>query len=184
MRKQGTDGHDDHLRRDADVPQDGGPGSVSGRQAGEPVEHAELYALHALPEDEERRIESALADAEPKIRADFESRVRTAREALARAFVPGEDPPDRLFAVISSRLGHQAAKPAAGHGKVYQMWRLPADGSAPVSEGTMSAQDVAGTKRTMLADIAPYTAVAVSVEPEGGSMAPTPPLVLELPFPA
>ncbi|MDN4611011.1 anti-sigma factor [Arthrobacter burdickii] len=72
--------------------------------------------------------------------------------------------------------------PAPAEGHVYQMWRIPADGTAPVSEGTMSGEDVAGTKVTELTDISGYTAIAITVEPEGGSAAPTLPIVAQIPL--
>ncbi|MHA7278942.1 anti-sigma factor [Arthrobacter sp. MDT2-2] len=72
--------------------------------------------------------------------------------------------------------------PAPAEGYVYQMWRIPADGTSPVSEGTMSGEDVAGTKVTELTDISGYTAIAITVEPEGGSAAPTLPIVAQIPL--
>ncbi|MHA7178521.1 anti-sigma factor [Arthrobacter sp. MDB2-24] len=72
--------------------------------------------------------------------------------------------------------------PAPAEGHVYQMWRIPADGTAPVSVGTMSGEDVAGTKVTELTDISGYTAIAITVEPEGGSAAPTLPIVAQIPL--
>ncbi|OUM39849.1 hypothetical protein B8W73_15545 [Arthrobacter agilis] len=72
--------------------------------------------------------------------------------------------------------------PAPAEGYVYQMWRIPADGTAPVSEGTMSGEDVAGTNVTELTDISGYTAIAITVEPEGGSAAPTLPIVAQIPL--
>ncbi|MHA7209459.1 anti-sigma factor [Arthrobacter sp. MDT1-65] len=72
--------------------------------------------------------------------------------------------------------------PAPAEGFVYQMWRIPADGTAPVSEGTMSGEDVAGTKVTELPEIGGFTAVAITVEPEGGSATPTLPIVAQIPL--
>ncbi|MBG6216573.1 hypothetical protein IWX75_001017 [Arthrobacter sp. CAN_A6] len=72
--------------------------------------------------------------------------------------------------------------PAPPEGSVYQMWRLPTDGSAPVSVGTMTAEDVAGSKVTAVQGIDQFTGLALTVEPAGGSTAPTLPLVAEIPF--
>lgn len=72
--------------------------------------------------------------------------------------------------------------PAPPVGSVYQMWRLPADGSAPVSVGTMTAEDVAGSKVTAVKDIDRITGFAITVEPAGGSTTPTLPVVAEIPF--
>lgn len=74
--------------------------------------------------------------------------------------------------------------PAPPSGSVYQMWRVPADGSDPVSVGTMTGEEVSGSKTTELTDIDPYSAVAVTVEPDGGSPTPTLPIVLVIPFSA
>ncbi|WP_157940278.1 anti-sigma factor [Arthrobacter ruber] len=72
--------------------------------------------------------------------------------------------------------------PAPAEGFVYQMWRIPADGAAPVSEGTMSGEDVAGTKVTELPGISGFSAIAITVEPEGGSATPTLPIVAQIPL--
>jgi anti-sigma-K factor RskA len=72
--------------------------------------------------------------------------------------------------------------PAPPEGSVYQMWRLPADGSAPVSVSTMTAEDVAGTAVTEIDDISAFRGIAITVEPDGGSATPTMPAVAEIPF--
>ncbi|WP_026550275.1 anti-sigma factor [Arthrobacter sp. Br18] len=72
--------------------------------------------------------------------------------------------------------------PAPPEGSVYQMWRLPTDGSAPISVGTMTAEDVAGSKVTAVRDIDRVTGFAITVEPAGGSTTPTLPVVAEIPF--
>ncbi len=74
--------------------------------------------------------------------------------------------------------------PAPPEGSVYQMWRVPADGSDPVSVGTMTGEDVSGAKATELTDIDPYSAVALTLEPDGGSPTPTPPILMVIPFSA
>ncbi|WP_181036373.1 anti-sigma factor [Arthrobacter sp. B1805] len=72
--------------------------------------------------------------------------------------------------------------PAPAEGFVYQMWRIPADGRAPISVGTMSGEDVAGTKVTELTGINGVSAIAITVEPEGGSDEPTLPIVAQIPL--
>lgn len=72
--------------------------------------------------------------------------------------------------------------PAPPEGSVYQMWRLPSDGSAPVSVGTMTAEDVTGTKVTEVEGISSFRGIAITVEPDGGSATPTMPVVAEIPF--
>ncbi|WP_197060567.1 anti-sigma factor [Arthrobacter sp. L77] len=72
--------------------------------------------------------------------------------------------------------------PAPIPGHVYQMWRIPADGTDPVSEGTMTGEDVAGSKVTELEDISGFSAIAITVEPDGGSATPTLPIVAQIPL--
>lgn len=74
--------------------------------------------------------------------------------------------------------------PAPAEGSVYQMWRIPSDGSSPVSVGTMNGDDVSGSKQTELRDISGFSAIAITVEPEGGSATPTLPIVAQIPLDA
>lgn len=73
--------------------------------------------------------------------------------------------------------------PAPPDGKVYQMWRLPSDGTPPESLGTMTGEDVSHTEVTV-EGINAYSGLAITVEPEGGSDVPTLPLVVQIPFDA
>lgn len=252
------------------------------------LEWAEVYALNALPREDQQAVDDALEQADPAARAAFLKRVWNTREALAGGYRAEAQPPADLFEKILSRLpqqdappvreaGSSAAEPAAHpadelaarrsrrsplqsaagrwilagaaaaaivvggvaigsslgpdtvreevlqasdveqrtielptggtaevltsagedaavvtlsgvpappEGSVYQMWRLPADGSDPVSVGTMTGEDVSGTKATELTGIDPYSGVAVTVEPVGGSPTPTLPVVLVIPFTA
>ncbi|HET7414526.1 MAG TPA: anti-sigma factor [Arthrobacter sp.] len=72
--------------------------------------------------------------------------------------------------------------PAPPPGKVYQMWRLPASGSAPESVGVMTGEDVSDSSPTVVQGIKDYSAVAITVEPEGGSKSPTLPIVAQIPL--
>ncbi|MBP3044578.1 anti-sigma factor [Arthrobacter jiangjiafuii] len=251
------------------------------------LEWAEVYALDALPREEQQAVDNALEQADPALRQAFLQRVWRTREALAGGYRAEAAPPADLFERIVARLpgreagtggtpqpttaapsaqpgdelaarrsrrsplgaagrwilagaaaaaivvggvsiasnldpdsvseevlqasdlqqrvielptggtaevalskGEDAAVvtlsgvPAPPEGSVYQMWRVPADGSAPVSVGTMTGEDVSGSKATELTGIDPYSAVAVTVEPDGGSVTPTLPVVLEIPFSA
>ncbi|WP_223943370.1 anti-sigma factor [Arthrobacter sp. StoSoilB20] len=56
-------------------------------------------------------------------------------------------------------------------GKVYQLWTLPKDGSAPVPQGTMDAQTL--SKPAVVKGLSSASSVAITVEPTGGSSAPT-----------
>lgn len=72
--------------------------------------------------------------------------------------------------------------PAPPPGKVYQMWRLPESGAAPESVGVMTGEDVSDSSPTVLQGIKDYSAVAITVEPEGGSKSPTLPIVAQIPL--
>ncbi len=74
--------------------------------------------------------------------------------------------------------------PAPPAGKVYQMWRVPTDGSAPVSISTMTGEDVEDSLVTTVEGIGSSMGFAITVEPDGGSEQPTLPLVAEIPFEA
>lgn len=71
--------------------------------------------------------------------------------------------------------------PSPPDGKVYQMWRVPADGASPESLGTMTGEDVAHTELA-IEGINTYSSLAITVEPEGGSETPTLPIVVQIPF--
>lgn len=65
--------------------------------------------------------------------------------------------------------------PAPPAGKVYQMWLIPRDGSAPVSQGLMDEQAL--SKPALVKGIASAAALGITVEPTGGSAKPTMPVV-------
>ena len=64
----------------------------------------------------------------------------------------------------------------APDGKVYQLWTLPKDGSAPVPQGTMDAETL--SKPAVVKGLSSASSVAITVEPAGGSSSPTQPPVL------
>lgn len=70
--------------------------------------------------------------------------------------------------------------PAPPAGKVYQMWLIPKDGSAPVSQGLMDAEAL--SKPAVVKGIASAAALGITVEPVGGSAAPTFPTVAAAPL--
>ncbi|QDY90599.1 anti-sigma factor [Arthrobacter sp. UKPF54-2] len=95
------------------------PGSFSPDIAGDlssghAVDLAEVYALHALDDAERDAVDRYLADAPPAERAEFEQRLRQARETLARSFSAEEEPPAGLFDRIVAALPAQNAAPASG----------------------------------------------------------------------
>ncbi|WP_427171650.1 anti-sigma factor [Arthrobacter sp. 92] len=70
--------------------------------------------------------------------------------------------------------------PAPPPGKVYQMWLIPKDGSAPVSEGLMDAEAL--SKPAVVKGIGSAAALGITVEPAGGSKSPTLPTVAAAPL--
>lgn len=65
-------------------------------------------------------------------------------------------------------------------GKVYQMWLIPKDGSAPVSQGLMDAEAL--SKPAVVKGIRTAAALGITVEPAGGSASPTMPTVAAAPL--
>jgi anti-sigma-K factor RskA len=70
--------------------------------------------------------------------------------------------------------------PAPPAGKVYQMWLIPKDGSAPVSQGLMDAEAL--SKPAVVKGIHAAAALGITVEPVGGSKIPTTPPVAAAPL--
>lgn len=71
---------------------------------------------------------------------------------------------------------------APGRNEVYQLWKVPADGSAPVSVGILSDANVSGSKPVVIKKITGSKEAAVTLEPPGGSESPTPPFALTIPL--
>jgi anti-sigma-K factor RskA len=65
--------------------------------------------------------------------------------------------------------------PPPPEGKVYQMWLIPKDGTSPVSQGLMDAEAL--SKPAVVKGIHSAAALGITVEPAGGSTAPTLPTV-------
>ena len=65
-------------------------------------------------------------------------------------------------------------------GKVYQMWLIPKDGSAPVSEGLMDAEAL--SKPALVKGIGSAASLGITVEPAGGSDTPSLPTVAAAPL--
>jgi anti-sigma-K factor RskA len=70
--------------------------------------------------------------------------------------------------------------PAPPAGKVYQMWLIPKDGSAPVSQGLMDEEAL--SKPAVVEGISSAAALGITVEPAGGSESPTLPTVAAAPL--
>lgn len=86
------------------------------------------------------------------------------RKAVARVFVN----PERGVLLFANNL------PKLDSGKVFAMWLVPKSG-APRPAGTFRADEAGGAVHLNVQgfDLAGIAAVALSVEPEGGSPAPT-----------
>lgn len=100
----------------------GTPGSFSADIAsdlssGRAVDLAEVYALHALDDAERTAVDRYLTEAPPAERAEFEERVRQARETLTMSFSAEEEPPAGLFDRIVAALPAQAAGPGGEAGR-------------------------------------------------------------------
>jgi anti-sigma-K factor RskA len=65
-------------------------------------------------------------------------------------------------------------------GKVYQMWLIPEDGSAPVPQGLMDAEAL--SRPAVVKGISSASALGITVEPAGGSESPTMPTVAVAPL--
>jgi anti-sigma-K factor RskA len=70
--------------------------------------------------------------------------------------------------------------PAPPAGKVFQMWLIPKDGSAPVSQGLMDAEAL--SKPAVVKGIRSAASLGITVEPVGGSTSPTLPTVAAAPL--
>jgi anti-sigma-K factor RskA len=70
--------------------------------------------------------------------------------------------------------------PAPPAGKVYQMWLIPKDGSAPVSQGLMDKEAL--SRPAVVKGIASAASLGITVEPAGGSATPTSPTVAAAPL--
>lgn len=68
----------------------------------------------------------------------------------------------------------------ASEGRTYQVWRLPLDGSAPVSAGTIEAEDITSSKPVVIEGIGTTGKLAVSVEAPGGAESPSLPFAVEV----
>lgn len=135
---------------------------------------------------EARRHQSALADARRELQRTSEdlARVQQALQFLDQpdtkqvGFGKGQPAPPRgnVFVNQNGVLLIASNLPQVQAGKKFEMWIIPkAKGSAPVPAGMFQA-DARGLALHLLAgqiDVATLGAVAVTIEPEAGSAAPT-----------
>ncbi|MFD1212381.1 anti-sigma factor [Arthrobacter sp. GCM10027362] len=78
-------------------------------------------------------------------------------------------------------VGFQGLTPP-GRNEVYQLWKVPADGSAPVSAGMLGEENISGAKPAVIENIAGYKVLAATLEPRGGSQSPTLPFAVTIPL--
>ena len=69
-------------------------------------------------------------------------------------------------------------------GRTYQIWRVPLDGSAPVSAGTIAAADITAGNPVVVDGVSTTRELAVSVEAPGGAESPSLPFAVVIPTPA
>ncbi|HXF01653.1 MAG TPA: anti-sigma factor [Arthrobacter sp.] len=69
-------------------------------------------------------------------------------------------------------------------GRTYQIWRVPLDGSAPVSAGTIEAADITAGNPVVVDGVSTTRELAVSVEAPGGAESPSLPFAVVIPTPA
>ena len=164
---------------------------------------ASLEALHAQLADATRQrlaLGAAMSAETAKLEAETEQadRLRTeaarAREVLdaltdrtalrVTLTAPKSKPePTGRATYVASRgtlvfQGNSLAAP--GPNKVYELWILPADGSAPVAAGTFSpdARGNAALVLPRLAGAVEAKAFAITIEDNGGATTPTMPILL------
>jgi hypothetical protein len=124
----------------------------------------------------------------------------TERDTLAQAFRFLEEPrtrqvnfgapasaPPRGNVYVNPELGVlliAANLPPLTAAQTYQMWLIPKDGSAPRPAGLFQSAASGAAVHTLPGelDLTTVDAVAVTVEPAGGSPGPTPPIVLAVPI--
>ncbi len=98
-------------------------------------------------------------------------------ETKPASFGRGKETPPRGYVFIHQRLGVMLIAsnlPAAGSGKIYEMWVLPKNGGAPRPAGLFQS-DGARALHFLSGPLDPemLQAIAVTVEPQSGSPAPT-----------
>lgn len=109
-----------------------------------------------------------LGGGEERTLADEAERVRTASDSVEHALGLGA-----ATLHVSETEGGIALigdTPDLPDGETYQVWVVPADGSAPIPGPVLGDGELA---LAWLTDLEGAAAVAVSVEPEGGSQTPT-----------
>ncbi|QTG80661.1 anti-sigma factor [Arthrobacter crystallopoietes] len=84
---------------------------------------------------------------------------------------------DRNAAVLTFR-----SLSAAGDGQIYQLWKIPANGSAPQSVGALSSENISGEEPVIIENVIGFSEVALTLEARGGAQSPTPPFTLSVPL--
>jgi anti-sigma-K factor RskA len=105
---------------------------------------------------------------------------------MEASFGQGEPrpPKGRVFVNPRGVLLIASSLPPAASGKTYEMWTIPKGGGAPVPAGTFQAETDNTAMHMYHASIDPaaVSAVAVTVENEGGAAQPTLPVLFAAPM--
>lgn len=106
------------------------------------------------------------------------STLRASANATVYQLLPTEDAPPNAhaqawFSVQGSGVLSVANMPEPGEGSVYQLWYITDSPTNPVPGGTFTVDGTGQGFMLIPADVDGVTSIAVSLEPEGGSAAPT-----------
>ncbi|WP_084039541.1 anti-sigma factor domain-containing protein [Demequina sp. NBRC 110053] len=104
---------------------------------------------------------------EPSQIAQDVERIQSAEDVVESPLGLGEA---TAFVSVTEGVAVVGDTPALESGETYQLWVVPADGSAPLPGPTMAGGDVTAVWE---ADLEGAGAIAVSIEPAGGSTTPT-----------
>lgn len=106
------------------------------------------------------------------------STLRASANATVYQLLPTEDAPPNAhaqawFSVQGSGVLSVANMPEPGEGSMYQLWYITDSPTNPVPGGTFTVDGTGQGFMLIPADVDGVTSIAVSLEPEGGSAAPT-----------
>lgn len=106
------------------------------------------------------------------------STLRASANATVYQLLPTQDAPPNAhaqawFSVQGSGVLSVANMPALEDGTVYQLWYITDSPTKPVPGGTFGVDGTGQGFMLIPADVDGVTSIAISLEPEGGSAAPT-----------
>jgi anti-sigma-K factor RskA len=145
-------------------------------------QNAQLQAQNSQLQNQTAQLQGQLSQAQAQVK-DLEAQPRVTIYTVSGT----KDAPNASGEVVYVPQNNTAFLtvrnlPAAPAGRAYQVWFVP-QGGQPVDAGLLApAPSQAATR--LQADLGQYQAIAVSVEPTGGSPQPTGPIVLLAPLSA